>query len=337
MRRIDLINGVNNLKAALEHSGILSTFSEKTPLPEILSSYRAFNTFVSEFGDVEFIILQIMRLEALLDQNYWASVISGERGTGVVTVRTIRNAIELLPQVVELLKQHNVSYLASGNVLKTDATVANLGFLTVILPEKEVENSSPLRLMKTLEAINLLYDSFAILGEPSDVKLGVAAIDSGSDKSFDFTGAAKFMQEIKELIISIWDRVVYHRERKASERIDLVIKTLPVFEKIANLEETKSLGPEQAEILRRNIFNAANNFISVGAVIPELDQYTYQNPRVLLSPEPKLLNQAVQQPNSHDENPHPKPVKPKSILANLSEEDLQTLKDMLKKDESSEE
>jgi hypothetical protein len=336
MRRIDLINGVKNISYVISEGNLLNIFAEKTSLNQILASYKSFNNLQSSFSNIEFEILEILGLDALREESFWVSIIGGERAAGMPTVRALRNAIDLLPRIVDLLKQHNVVYDESDSILKVDAPSDNLGVLTIILPEKEHENSSPLRLVKALESINIFYSIFETLGEASDIKLGVAAIDSGSDKSFDFTGAAKCMQEIKELLISMWDRIVYYRERQASERIDLVIKSLPILERISELQKLESIGPEQAEILKRNVFHAVNNFIEVGAVIPELEQYSYHNPRVLLAPESKLLNQAAQSTDS-EETPHKKPIKPMSALANLSEDDIRTLKAMLKADENNEE
>ena len=59
----------------------------------------------------------------------------------------------------------------------------------------------------------------------------VIACDSGSDKSFDFLGVATVIECVKELILSLWNRVIYFSEYRMSERIKLVAEALPVIEK----------------------------------------------------------------------------------------------------------
>jgi len=135
----------------------------------------------------------------------------------------------------------------------------------------------------------LLYDSCGTVKKQSSSDLAILACDSGSDKAFDFLGAAKIIEMVKEIILSFWDRVVFFREKKQSERLKLVAESLPIIDEIGSLESQQKLSREQAELLRRNIIKGTNKFISVGAVIPEIEETTVYEPRKLLKPEPKLL------------------------------------------------
>ncbi|MEZ0610150.1 hypothetical protein ACAW74_16660 [Fibrella sp. WM1] len=145
-------------------------------------------------------------------------------------------------------------------------------------------------MIKALSSVNLFYETIAQILGHNENDLSVVAIDSGSDKSFDFLGAAKVVTSLKELIIGLWDRVIFYREKKLHERIDLITKALPVIENINTLEKEEKIGREQAEILRRNIFTGANDFILAGAILPEFEQHSTYSPRKLMAPEPKLLN-----------------------------------------------
>lgn len=46
-----------------------------------------------------------------------------------------------------------------------------------------------------------------VLGKKGD-DLSVIGCDSGSDKSFDFLGAAEIVNCVKDIILSFWNKVV---------------------------------------------------------------------------------------------------------------------------------
>jgi hypothetical protein len=83
--------------------------------------------------------------------------------------------------------------------------------------------------------------------------------------------------------------VVFYREHKLSERIDLIAKSLPIIDQIGALQTENKIGPEQAEILRRKVISGVCNFISAGAIIPEFEHRSNHSPRLLMTPEQKLL------------------------------------------------
>lgn len=298
MRRTDLINSIQKVGTVLKETkvseALFSSQSKKGDIEGLLSIFQDYTSQSKEFTDDERKILKIFELNTLDDPKLWTRIFSANEAEARDAFMKIRMGIryftEFLPNLIELLKQDHVNYYTdqSHHLIKT-AKPNDKVLLTVILPEQDNEISSPERLIKVLDSISQLYNAFSVIENLSDSDLSVAAIDSGSDKSFDFLGAAKLMEAVKELIIGLWDRVVFFREKKLSERLELISKSLPIIEKINEMQANGSVSPEQAEILRRNITNAANNFIVAGAIIPELSNYTTFSPRKLMAPEPKLL------------------------------------------------
>ncbi len=134
-----------------------------------------------------------------------------------------------------------------------------------------------------------MYSVFATLEGHSDSDLSVLACDSGSDKSFDFLGIAKLMEEVRKLVVAIWDRRVFFRHMHVSQCVGLIAESLPVIEHIHKLKESGALGPEQAELLKRRTIESATKFLESGAIIAEMDVNATQSPRMLMRPEPKLL------------------------------------------------
>ena len=67
-----------------------------------------------------------------------------------------------------------------------------------------------------------MYEGCARIHKENENGLSVVAIDSGGDKSFDFLGVAKVMEEIRQIVLDLWDRVVFFRERKFEHRLELI-------------------------------------------------------------------------------------------------------------------
>lgn len=334
MRRTDLINSIQKIGFVLKQSNVqealFSSQRQKGDIEGLLSIFQNYTNLSKTFTADERKILKIFELDSLDNPKLWTRIFSASEAEARDSFTKMRMGIryfmEFLPSILELLKQDHINYFTSDRYeVKKEASLEDKSLLTVILPEQDNEISNPERLIKILDCINQLYDAFSIIENAEANDLSVAAIDSGSDKSFDFLGAAKLMESIKELIISLWDRVVFFREKKLSDRLDLIAKSLPVIEKINSMQEAGKMSPEQAEILRRNITNAVNNFIVTGAVIPELSNYSNFNPRQLMKPEPKLLTNT-------DNNTFQEKETPIEIDDNdFSEEEIEAMKKILAK------
>jgi hypothetical protein len=332
MRRTDLTKSIQKITTALTESNISAVIfpaREKVDMELLLSIFQTYASFSKNFSETERQILRLFNIEALDNPKFWAKLLGpeSEKESFLKTRSGLRYFLEYVPAILNLLKQDHVVYSEEREKNMPDFSLGQTKvMLTVILPEQNNEISSPERLIKALESIHLLYSAFAIIENTDSIDLSVAAIDSGSDKSFDFLGAAKLMESVKELIIGLWDRVVFYREKKLSERVDLIVKSLPVIEKINEMEKLGSIGPEQAEILKRNIIMAANNFISVGAIIPEFSNYSSFDPRLLMTPEPKLLTNSTEAAQSM---PMSQPIVPSASGDEISDEEIETMKKII--------
>jgi hypothetical protein len=335
MRRQEILNSINKVRTAIEKSELLDSLekfirpAESSSSPTfLLNSFRLFTIEYEKFNVNERQILSIFELDNLNEADLWSKMYIADKGDRRESFYKIRYNLkflyDMMPKVLEIFKQEIQEYVYQ------DATVLNDNeILTVILPEDDKKFSSPIRLSELINSIILIYQSFAIITNKSQDDLSVISIDSGSDKSFDFMGNAEVVKCIKEFFIELWDRIVFFRERLIGERIELIGKSLPVLEKISIMEQNGSIGPEQAEILRRNIVESTRKIISTGAIIPEIEKYSSYNPRVLMSPERKMLKESNQTDNL--ENHSRKTEKAESDMTNLSEEEQEKLKELLNK------
>lgn len=294
MTRRNLATALQQVSIALVESEIVLLFDtiftrEGIDTAAALEAFQKYSRLSSLYGESERKIVDIFHLSDLEKTSFWNSIITGD-GETYARVSPVKDRIELLikyvPELLKLVEQDGIT--PEGKLQKTEVTHGK-ELLTIILPEDNNKFSSPQRLINAIESIEFIYSVCARLEGFAENDLAVVAVDSGSDKSFDFIGAAKIIECVKDTIIALWDRIVFFRERKQSERLDLIEKSLPLVERINRLELEQELSSEQAEIFRRNIFSGIHKFSSAGAVIPELHSVSSYNPRKLMAPEAKLL------------------------------------------------
>lgn len=261
----------------------------------LLAAFRHFSVRAESFQVAERTLIDILGLSALLKTEHWAKMMMSKEEDPIVAhemYSSVRFSLEHLPKIIKLYQQEGPT-LFKTHKDEPDSFFADKQILACTLIEAKNSFSTPGRLREALESVDLLYKACGeTLGLPTN-DLSVLACDSGSDNTFDFLGGAKIVESVKELILALWDRVVFYRERQMSERIDLIAKSLPLCEKITAMESEKKLEPEKAEILRRQVIEGATKFIESGMTIPEIEAGTEHNPRALLAPSPKLLTEGV--------------------------------------------
>jgi hypothetical protein len=308
---------------------------------EMLESFNAYAIAATSYSPSAKQLADIMKITELESPKTWSELLSPEtnRITKIAAQDAARFAKQHLPKIVKLLTSGPVA-MAEGPEDRKTRVFKGKSVLSVILIEADNRFSSPMRLVEILESVTLLYDACTIITESAHETLGVIACDSGSDKSFDFLGVAKVIECVKDVILSLWDRVVFYKEKKVSEHIDLISKSLPIIENISSLESQNKISPEQAELLRRNIFDGVAKFSMSGAIIPEIEPRSYYNPRVLMAPEPKLLTSSIPEPENdllakQGEGERTKEIDEKDTESkvdpgNLSSEDIAAMRKILK-------
>jgi hypothetical protein len=153
--------------------------------------------------------------------------------------------------------------------------------------------STPTRLATLLESLDLLYGACAALEGEAPNGLSVVACDSGSDKTFELMGHPAVVAALRSLLLTVWDRVVFHREVPVPERYRRAAEGLPVSERIREAESAGRISREEGELLRRRVVEGTVRFLAAGATLPELRDRAYANPRVLMAPATRLLTPPV--------------------------------------------
>lgn len=294
MLRRELITAVNRVVSLLLETEVIDIIREirggdnKTRPTYILNAFSTLSRRLQEFGDAEYQVIKIFNLEPIFTSEFWSEVMIGSAKMDTISPihSSISFALRFLPKTVELLgretDQEAIS-LPKGRDSKPTKSVLTI----VILEEKDL--STPQRVILALQSVQELYEAVAQIHNRDSGDLSLISCDSGSDKSFDFLGAAQIVEAVKEIILSLWNKIIYFQEDKSGRQLELIAESLPILEKISAMREENRIEPERAELLKRQIMSAVAKFSKAGVTIPEIDQYTYYNPRQLMKPEPKLL------------------------------------------------
>ncbi|MBB4636288.1 hypothetical protein [Longimicrobium terrae] len=304
MRKSDLIHGVEQLVGALAESALELPLVEvarlgyrREPVPgelltRLLSALREYGLRASRYTRPARMLAEELGLSALEQADTWSLLIAAENRAQEAFgfAERVRFATQHLPRVAGLLAQEGVPAL---DALRRGGTASGNALLTIQVIEAPRRWSTPARLATLLDGVDQLYGACATLQGLDPGGLSVVGCDAGTDKTFELMGAAPVIDAVRELILALWDRVVFYRELTAAQRYRQAAESLPVLQRVREALAEGRISPEQAELLRRRFVEGAGKFLVAGATIPELQERAYANPRTLMAPAPKLLSPAA--------------------------------------------
>lgn len=298
MLRSEIVLGVKQIGEIVEAAGLMKAISsarqrDGADAGALFAAFQKLSVAAAEFGPVERHIFTTLDLSELLLPQWWASL-TAARGTddralsAAHMYRRLDFAKENLPVLLELL------------VRESDGSVANLanelvpasrddGRFVLILPEASGRLSSPQRVTSAIDSVVILYEVMADILNASRTDLALVSCDSGSNKIFDFKGLAQVVEKITELIVTVWNKVVYHREEKQQKKAELIAHSLPIIEQLTEMERENKISPEHAELYRRRIVDGVCKFLDAGALIPQIEAQSRQEPAKLMRPKETLL------------------------------------------------
>lgn len=297
MLRAEIVKGIAQLRDAVRDSGIAEVLDSILPVnrqrspktaSHALAAVRRYAEKAAKFNDAARQIANAFELKPLEDSETWVQLIVQEHRPNDALIRARRGLYYLedfLPKFAKILLPERLQ----SEHEKSEQPTGNKSVISFVLIEEGNQTSRPERIVTLLTGVATLYGLCATLEGLSPDTLAVIGCDSGSDKAFDFLGVAKGIECLRGLIIDIWDRVLFHREKTLLERARAVSATLPVLERVNSAQAAGTISPEQGEILRRSIEKGVSQFLEAGATTAELENYAPVNPRLLLAPERKLL------------------------------------------------
>lgn len=320
MTRQQIIAAAEQINNAIDTAGISSLMGstrDRMTLQDYLKAFKQYNILAEQFSEGALFLEKELGFSQLRDPDPWIEMSKQGGIEADNPLGNVKGIVETLASISNLLSKNQVN--------KED--YPNKEVLSLILFEDEnKQRSSPRRIAESLESIELLYEACARMqGVPFD-DMEVVSCDSGSDKLFDFVGATNVVGAVKELILSIWERVIFYRNRKLQERISLLTHSLPVLDNVTELEMNGSLSADDGELTRNAIVNGVTKFLSSGSMIKEIRERTTFDERSLMAPETLDLpqNGHVDTPAVHvAPEPEPQVQAPEPVAEVFTESDYQ--------------
>jgi hypothetical protein len=333
MRRQSFLNAVDNVVNDLQETSVQAMFNEvfdavrKAEKEQITAAfnYRIFLDYsmrVAHYTAAEHRILEIMGLECLTDPDWWQHATDLDSNDLFFVSRRLYFTVDNLPLLSAMLERDYVDQTDAEN---KELLASGMDTLSILLVEDHDQRSTPNRLILTLQGVTDIYQAIATMEGESHGDLAVVAIDSGSDKSFDFLGLAKVMQICKETLLAIWDRRVFHRHVHVSLCIQTIAESLPVIQQIHDMKEAGAISPEQAELLKRQMVSGTSKLLEVGAISAEMEAQPGSSPRALMRPEPKLLAAPIDTSRKERESDIGSGVRDNSDLSEAEVDELERL------------
>jgi len=317
MKRSEIINSFEKINRNLIDAKLIesldlvvrgrTTASSSTLNQDLLNALHSYAVSAKDYNSIDNQIQEILSLSDLVDPKQWGDLIIIKEPSGSRHLYELRMniiiATKFLPEIIEIITP---AYLLANKLSKGITIQKQSAEKTAVISLTLLDNSTlPLstnRFISLFESIETFYKVSSKILDISGETLIIVGADSGSEINIDVSGTAKIIQMVKEILLSLWDRIMLFREIQTAKRISLVAQALPIVDQISSMEKDGKIEREQAEILRREVIDASRKFLSCGATIPEMNKTSTIKPNQLLAPEPKLISEGqTDKPDDIDE------------------------------------
>lgn len=295
MRRKQLIDTTHKIQQAISDSELLerlhvrilalSKQGKKVPnVGDLLAALNKFSISTSKLSDAEKEVLKQLDLHYLNDPKNWPKLISTDQPELLKSIfsnlRRLRSSLGYFQKVI------SIGHDELNDINSNDET------LSILLLADENTKDTPKKIASTLESIQQLYNCFVTLehiDNPQD--LTIIGMDSGNEKSIELTGESIVLEKMKELLYGVWMQVLPSHNQYLSEQLKLILKSLPILERIEELATTGQIEKEKAALAKRQLTTSLEDLIRSNTIIEEMYDHWQQDPRVAMQLTPRLTTQ----------------------------------------------
>ncbi|MBX2804432.1 MAG: hypothetical protein KTR19_00550 [Hyphomicrobiales bacterium] len=300
MRRDRIIKAVNTLKDALQAAQIRELLRAArngqqaegvNRTQKILLAYNVFMRHYQDFNEEEKEMMSFFGLMPLLDIQFWSALIDGEQAVSRKVMADVDvgayNVIFVMPKLRELLtRETDKEQLIVASQSGDDQEIKRL---RILVAERERSLTDPHIIINVMRSLDEFYEGMATLRGGDHPALAVGAIDSGSAKSFDFFGATSIVDEISELLISVWDRIKYSTEENFRYQIEVAMMAAGFINRVKDAQTAGRVNEDQGQRITRSVAKAIETLLRSGAYLDDMDQIREIRASQFLVPTTQLL------------------------------------------------
>ena len=325
MRRKQLIDTTYKIQQAISESELLerlhvrilalSKQGKKVPnVGDLLAALNKFSISTSKLSEAEKEVLKQLDLHYLNDPKNWPKLISTDQPDLLKSIfnnlRRLRSSLGYFQKVIcighDELKNKNAE----------DETISIL-----LLPDKNTKDT-PKKIASTLESVQQLYNCFITLEHiENPAELTIVGMDSGNEKSIELTGETIVLEKMKELLYGVWMQVLPSHNQYLNEQLKLILKSLPILERIEELATLGRLEKEKAALVKRQLTTSLEDLIRSNTIVEEMYDHWEKDPRVAMQLTPRLTTQNIEESAATKDAPEEaKQQQPDPFLKNQEDE-----------------
>jgi len=305
MRRKQLIDTTYKIQQAISESELLerlhvrilalSKQGKKVPnVGDLLAALNKFSISTSKLSDAEKEVLKQLDLHYLNDPKNWPKLISTDQPDLLKSIfsnlRRLRSSLGYFQKVI------CIGHDELKNKTAEDETISIL-----LLPDKNTKDT-PKKIASTLESVQQLYNCFVTLEHiENPAELTIIGMDSGNEKSIELTGETIVLEKMKELLYGVWMQVLPSHNQYLSEQLKLILKSLPILERIEELSTLGRLEKEKAALVKRQLTTSLEDLIRSNTIVEEMYDHWEKDPRVAMQLTPRLTTQNIEESGASKE------------------------------------
>lgn len=292
MRRKQLIDTTYKIQQAISdsellerlHVRILALSREDKKVPnvgDLLAALNKFSISTSKLTDAEREVLKQLDLHYLNDPKNWPKLISTDQPDLLKSIfsnlRRLRSSLGYFQKVI------CIGHEELKNKSSDDETLS-----IILLPDNNTKDT-PKKIASTLESVQQLYNCFVTLEHiDNPTELTIIGMDSGHEKSIEMTGETIVLEKMKELLYGVWMQVLPSHNQYLSEQLKLILKSLPILERIEELSTLGRLEKEKVALVKRQLTTSLEDLIRSNTIVEEMYDHWQRDPRVAMQLTPRL-------------------------------------------------
>ena len=297
MRRKLLIETITKIQDAITDTELLErlhvrivtlkkTGKKVHNIGDLLAALNQFSIRMSKLTDAEREVLTLLDLHHLNEPKNWPKLISTDRPELLKSVfsnlRRLRSSLQYFRRVLAL-GHEELNFIEGDN-----ETISIL-----VLPDDQGQDT-PEKIANILTSVQELYQSFATIEHIENVEpLTIIGMDSGNEKSIELQGNSELLEKMKELLYALWMQVLPSHNQYLSDQLKLILKSLPILERVDELATLGKLDKENAALVKRQLLNSLEQIIRSNTIIEEMYETWQRDPRVAMQLTPRLTTQNV--------------------------------------------
>lgn len=280
MQRLDLRNNLHELITGLQSKKIVELLDSPNLqgtvlLKHVIDSKAAFDRASTNSDMIK--VFEQFNLSEIYSTNFFTNIVSFVSSKGpenrartqfltdqrLTTFYSQHKTLLATFNIVENLLLEDIDFFNEQRDFDVLTAQNNGNLILQIIDESNVSLSKLedilSHLQKLIENVYLLYDK--VEGENFTEKPVITLIDSGSDINFSIKLPKKAANLIAQIIKQLWDVIVNNKSFRHNQKLKDVENTITVLGKINEAKENGGISPEMAEVLKKGIFENAQQVI----------------------------------------------------------------------------